>query len=71
MTHRRFNSIFALAQLVMCLAILLSAQTAVVGQLAEFDRESIKIRDNVRLRTGVRLYGEIIKEGKDLSLIHI
>ena len=65
MTHRRFNSIFALAQLVMCLAILLSAQTAVVGQLAEFDRESIKIRDNVRLRTGVRLYGEIIKEGKD------
>ena len=65
MTHRHLNSIFALWQMGLCLAILLSAQATVVGQLTSFDRESIKIRDNVRLRSGVRLFGEIIKQGKD------
>ena len=65
MTHRGFNSIFALAQLVLCLAIVLSAQSTIVGQLTPFDRESVKIRDSVKLRTGVRLHGKIIKEGKD------
>ena len=65
MTHRRLNSIFVLSQLALCLTILLSAQSTIVGQLTAFDRESIKIHDSVRLRSGVRLYGEIVKEGKD------
>ena len=49
----------------LCLAILFLAQTTAVGQLTSFDRESIKIHDSVRLRSGVRLYGKIIKQGKD------
>ena len=48
-----------------CLSILLSAPTNLVAQLAPFDRDSIKIADSVRLRSGTRIRGEIIKQGKN------
>jgi len=67
MTQRFQNLMVASMQTLLCLTIVLSAQSTVVSQLTAFDRESIKIRDSVRLRNGVRLRGEIIKEGKDES----
>ena len=48
-----------------CLSIFLTAQTSLVAQLTTFDREAIKMVDSVRLRTGTRIRGQIIKEGKN------
>lgn len=64
MTEHIPNLIRKSTLVVVCLSILLSAQTSLLAQLAPFDRDSIKIADSVRLRSGTRIRGEIIKQGK-------
>jgi len=47
-----------------CLSIFFSAQTNLDAQLASFDRDSVKIVDSLRLRSGAKIRGKIIKQGK-------
>ena len=41
--------------------------TTALAQLKPFDRESIKIRDSIRLKSGSTLHGKILSEGKDVD----
>ncbi len=69
MTYRDCNSIrkaFLLTySFAICACVLFSVPTFLVAQVIPFDREAIKIHDSVKLRSGVRIGGEIIKKGKD------
>lgn len=44
---------------------LVAVQNVADGQVLPFDRDAIKIKDYVVLRSGQRLYGKVTKQGKD------